>query len=418
MRNSFALRAVLLGTILLTIAVLASVGFLSRGNGKDESGAGTAREAGLGADAPANAGAGFLHTSGAQIVDSAGNPVRLTGITWWGGEIPETFTPQGTFKRPWADIVDQVASLGYNTLRLPYSDAMLDPTAQVGQVDLEKNPDLVDLRPLEVLDRIIAYAGTRGLRVVLAREYPDSYQENGLWYGENTTETTWIENWTMLAEHYSGNPVVIGADLSAGPRNEGSATGPCWGCGDTAIDWRLAAERAGAAVQEANPDWLIFVQGIDRVVGGVDQGWGGGNLSAAGDYPVRLPVPDKLVYAANDFGPSYGEQGWFTDPDFPSNLPAYWDEQWGYLTASGTAPVMVSKFGSTLTDPRDQAWMDALLDYLGEGPTGTSFAFYGLNPNDTGLGGLWTDDWESVDQNKQGLLAPYLEGPGEPITPE
>ena len=41
----------------------------------------------------------------------------------------------------------------------------------------------------------------------------------------------------------------------------------CWGCGDTTIDWRLAAERAGNAVLGVNPNLLIFVEGIQTFNG-------------------------------------------------------------------------------------------------------------------------------------------------------
>ena len=58
-------------------------------------------------------------------------------------------------------------------------------------------------------------------------------------------------DWKMLAQRYAGNTTVIGADLHNEPHAEGTnpaATGACWGCGDTARDWRLAAERAGNAI--------------------------------------------------------------------------------------------------------------------------------------------------------------------------
>src|SRR5260370_40164678 len=39
--------------------------------------------------AAAAAGTGYWHTSGNQILDSAGSPVRIAGINWYGFETPD-----------------------------------------------------------------------------------------------------------------------------------------------------------------------------------------------------------------------------------------------------------------------------------------------------------------------------------------
>jgi endoglucanase len=306
--------------------------------------------------------------------------------------------------------VDQVAELGYNTLRLPYSDAMLQRDATVQGVDPGRNPDLVGLSPLQVLDRIIDYAGTRKLRVILARENYPASNTTGLWFDAATPDSLWVANWDMLAKHYAGNRTVVGADLSNEPWNAGTPTGACWGCGAVERDWRLAAERAGAVIQRASPHWLIFVQGVDKVAG-AGFGWRGGNLAAAADLPVRLPVRDRLVYVAHDFGLAVYEQTWLTSPEFPRNLREFWDEQWGDLITTQTAPVMVGGFGSDLRDPRDAVWMTSLLSYLRSGPTGTSFVYFALNPTTPQVGGILEKDWTTVDRRKQDILQPYLQRP-------
>ena len=78
-------------------------------------------------------------------------------------------------------------------------------------------------------------------------------------------------------------------------------------------DWRLAAERAGNAILRSNPNWLIFVEGVSCPSGGLsnvwdndpsndeDCGWWGGNLSKAGQYPVRLNVANRLVYSPHEY---------------------------------------------------------------------------------------------------------------------
>ena len=63
--------------------------------------------------------AGYLHTSGGQILDAAGNPVRLTGVNWFGAETG-TFCPHGLWARGMGSLLDQIASLGFISVSVPY----------------------------------------------------------------------------------------------------------------------------------------------------------------------------------------------------------------------------------------------------------------------------------------------------------
>lgn len=71
-------------------------------------------------------------------------------------------------------------------------------------------------------------------------------------------------------------------------------------------DWRLAAERIGAAVQAIAPRMLVFVEGVQAQCSPVPLQqlacWGGA-LDSAGKAPVRLRVPNKLVYSPHVYGP-------------------------------------------------------------------------------------------------------------------
>ncbi|MEV4052147.1 cellulase family glycosylhydrolase [Amycolatopsis sp. NPDC049688] len=359
--------------------------------------------------AAAGTGTGFWHASGSQLVDSTGAPVRMTGINWFGAETAN-YSPHGLWSRNYKDMLDQMAGLGYNTLRLPYSNQLFDSGSKPVSIDQVQNPDLQGLTGLQVLDKIVAYAGVKGMRVLLDRHRPDSGAQSPLWYTAAYSESRWISDWTMLAQHYKGNPTVIGADLHNEPHSIQGGGGACWGCGDTATDWRLAAERAGNAVLAANPDWLIVVEGVDCVSGTGDPqcGWWGGNLSGAKQFPVRLSKPDKLVYSAHEYATSVFAQTWFSDPAFPANLPALWDHFFGYLQKQNIAPVLLGEFGSTLADPRDKVWLQELMKYAGTGPSGMSFTYWSWNPNSGDTGGILNDDWTTVNQTKQAILQPYL----------
>jgi endoglucanase len=366
-------------------------------------------------------GTGYLSAQGSQLVDATGAKVRLTGINWFGME-----TDNKTFHGLWASEswtaqIDHMAQLGYNTIRVPFSNDALKPGAVATSVNTASNPDLIGLSPLQILDKVIQYAGTKGMRILLDRHRPTAAGQTALWYTAAVPESTWISDWRMLAQRYAGNTTVIGADLHNEPHADGTdpaGTGSCWGCGDVARDWRLAAERAGNAILEVNPNWLIVVEGVSCVSGGnanawddiPDEpcGWWGGNLTGVRQFPVRLSKTNKLVYSPHEYATSVFAQAWFSDPTYPANMPAIWDHFWGYIERENIAPLLFGEFGTTLADPRDKVWLTELMKYMGSGVTGADFTYWAWNPNSGDTGGIVLDDWKTVNTEKQAILQPYL----------
>jgi endoglucanase len=330
------------------------------------------------------------------LKDAGGRTVRLTGVNWSGMET-STFAPIGLDTRSLDEMLDQMVASGFNTIRLPFSNQLLDATSTPKGISPTLNPQLQNQNGLQLMDRIVEGAGQRGLRVILDRHRPTSDGQSELWYDQSVSEARWIQDWVKLAMRYRNNPVVIGADLANEPH--GSAT---WGDGNLATDWRLAAERAGNAILAINPDWLIVVEGIQR--NGADAYWWGGNLSAAGVAPVRLSNPARLLYSAHDYGPDVSGQPWFNPPEFPANLPDVWRAHWAYLQQDGLAPVLVGEFGgrSIGGDP-EGVWQRALIDFLAQG--GFSYTYWVWNP-DGFVGGVLVDGRGSVDAAKLRLLAP------------
>jgi endoglucanase len=113
----------------------------------------------------------------------------------------------------------------------------------------------------------------------------------------------------------------------------------CPGDGNLATDWRLGAERIAAVVLEANPRLLIFVEGVESACG--EHSWWGGCFTAAAQAPVRLPLPDKLVYSPHVYGPSVHAQHYFSDPSFPDNLPPIWEKHFACVLKEGQGPAIV-----------------------------------------------------------------------------
>ncbi|MCT9078127.1 cellulase family glycosylhydrolase [Streptomyces fulvoviolaceus] len=374
-------------------------------------GAQTAHAAESGTVRAAEAGAGYWHTSGRQILDEAGQPVRIAGINWFGFETAN-YVPHGLWSRDYKSMIDQMKSLGYNTIRIPYSDDIFKSSTVPNSIDFSsgKNADLQGLGSLGILDKLVAYAGQDGLKVILDRHRPDAGGQSALWYTSAVPESTWIANLKALATRYAGQDTVVGIDLHNEPHDPA-----CWGCGDTATDWRLAAQRAGNAVLSVNPDLLIFVEGV-QTFNGVS-GWWGGNLMGVAQYPVQLDVANRVVYSAHDYATSVAQQSWFSDPSFPDNMPGIWDKYWGYIFKQNIAPVWVGEFGTTLASTVDQKWLAALVSYLR--PTSTygsdsfHWTFWSWNPNSGDTGGILKDDWQTVDTVKDGYLA-SIKAPGFP----
>ncbi len=363
------------------------------------------------------AGTGYWHTNGSQILDANNQPVRITGINWFGFET-SNYVAHGLWTRNYKDMLNQIASLGYNTIRLPFSDQLFDAGSTPNSIDFNKNPDLQGLTGLQIMDKIINYGGSIGLRFILDQHRPDSGAQSALWYTAQYPQSRWLSDWQMLAQHYLGNTAVIGADLHNEPHSPA-----CWGCGNASVDWRLAAETGGNAVLAINPNWLVFVEGVDCYgPGGATSGdcyWWGGNLEGVAQYPVQLNVANRVVYSAHDYPADVASQPWFSDPTFPNNMPGIWDQHWGYIARENIAPVWLGEFGTTLATSQDAAWFSAITSYLGKGVTGINWTYWCWNPDSGDTGGILQDDWLTVNQAKQAYLTPIevaLSG-GTTLTP-
>ncbi|TWA62002.1 endoglucanase [Azospirillum brasilense] len=366
---------------------------------------------------------GFLHTEGGQIMDSSGKAVKLTGVNWFGSE-GYAFAPQGLWMDSYQSHMNQMKDLGFNTIRLPYSDAMLDNGRMPTGIDYSKNPDLRGKTSLEVFDKIIDYADKIGMKIILDHHRSGdgaSANENGLWYTSQYPESKMIENWKMLATRYKGNDAVIGADLHNEPHNPAT-----WGDGGP-NDWARAAERIGNAIQSVNKDWLLIVEGIETYQN--QWYWWGGNLLGEKNYEVKFNEPGKLVYSVHDYGPSLYMMDWFKANNFPNNMPAKWDQMWGHFIQNDETPILVGEFGSRMETAIDKAWMPKLIQYmngdwngdgkidLAAGDQGASWTYWAWSPGSGDTGGIMNDSWK-VDYNKYNAIKSglYSSTAASPVT--
>ena len=296
-----------------------------------------------------------LHTSGASIVDASGKAVKLNLVNWYGAESPD-FVVGGLKYQPVTTIVNEIVSMGFNGVRLPWSNQMWQSNPVVSSSLLTANPQFQGEHAQTIYEQVVGDLANAGLMVVLddhnsnAEWCCSSTDGNALWYNSAYPQSAWLSDWKSVATEFKGIPQVIGVDLRNEPR--GSAT---WG-GSSSTNWQAAAELGGDAVQSVDSNLLVFVEGVNYAL----------DLSGVARLPVKLNVPDHVVYEAHDYGFDFSG---LTDYDgFVSKIQA----DWGYLV--GKDPLWVGEFGTcntsdacvSSTDTADNGvWFSALTRYLG-----------------------------------------------------
>jgi endoglucanase len=359
------------------------------------------------------AGDGWWHTDGNRIKDAAGNEVRFSGVNWHGMD-SENRIPHGLWggtNRTIEDHLDQMKAAGFNLIRLPFSTDIFAPGAKPRPeaIDPVRNADLIGPTCLEILDRLVAAAGARGIRIILDyhRLTGGAVSESGHWYDAEHPEARWIANWKTLAARYRTDPTVVGVDLfnevHDGVTWEADGVNP-------AHNWRWAAKRCADEILAVNPNLLICVQGLDQYKG--EGGWWGAVHLGVKDHPLTLSVPNRLVYQVHDYGPIVWDQPFHqVAAGFPASLPAHWDRQWGFLHAENIAPVWVGEWGSFL-DPakpkgdRELQWAETLRAYI-QGK-GLSWTWWCWTPESHDTGGVILDGYAGIHTTKTAFLAPVL----------
>lgn len=355
---------------------------------------------------------GPLHTDGRWIVDRSGRRVKLVSVNWSGAETP-AFVVGGLDVRRLDDLAALVAAAGFDSVRLPFSNQLVEQNPVVAPRYLSANSELQGRRALDVLDAVIAALGRHGVMVVLddhrsrADWCCDTAHGDGLWYTPEYPESAWLADWRTLATRYRSTANVVAVELRNEIRPEPElAPGPTratWGDGDPRTDWRAAAERAGNAVLAVDPRLLVVVGGLDY----------GANLTPAYLHPVRLSVAHRLVYAAHDYRGMHAAREFASYSIFGALLGA----RFGGLTVSGPfqAPVYVSETGTCTQptaqapcDPRDTAYWAEMTRYLAASDLdvaywqldGTQGPGYGRTYGGTETYGLLSPDWRGYGNRR------------------
>ncbi|WP_299674075.1 cellulase family glycosylhydrolase [uncultured Tenacibaculum sp.] len=353
----------------------------------------------------------WLSVSGNKLFDSRGQEVRLTGVNWFGFETQNYF-PHGIWTRDMKSVLQQIKDLGFNTIRVPWCNEMLDPGATIDipsygsdaytGISPMNEEETNITSPIELLDVFVQWCQDNDMKIVLDNHSraADGFLNEAFWYTTEYSEERWINDWIFMAERYKNFSAVVGMDLNNEPH------GSSWGNSNPLTDWNKAAERCGNAILNVNPNVLIIVEGVGEFEG--NSYWWGGQLMGARQYPIQLTDQSKLMYSAHEYGPEVSQQDWFETPDFPQNMPGIWEENYGYLYDNGTSPLFIGEFGIKEQDAFGgiaYTWFTEFVNFMG---SRYSWTFWSMNPNSGDTGGILQDNWSSVNQWKLDVLTPHL----------
>ncbi len=409
----------------------------------------------------------WLHAVGSRLYDKDGNEVWLTGANWFGFNCGENCVHY-LWSVDVDDALSSIADHGINVIRIPISTELLyswmngtpnpvssvqannDPAYTINPDFCDANGDLKD--SMQIFDVLMAKCKNYGIKVILDIHSPTAHNSGhnyNLWYyhpdagssdtmaimpdGTEVTTQMWMDTLVWIAGKYANDDTIIAYDLKNEPHGkgqEGSAAAK-WDGSTDENNWPYAAKTCADAIQEVNPNALIFIEGVEQQVrsdkftwGQPDSktdppyypGWWGGQLRGVRDYPVTLESSgtSKIVYSPHDYGPSVWPQTWF-DGDFTTQtlLDDYWYDTWAFINAEDIAPLFIGEWGGHM-EGDNLKWMTLLRDYMIDNHI--NHTFWCLNTNSGDTGGLWTSmgfspaagssiEW---DTDKYGLMEEAL----------
>jgi aryl-phospho-beta-D-glucosidase BglC (GH1 family) len=381
------------------------------------------------------------------------------GNTFWANN------SQGT-GRTIQQTMDEITQLGINVVRLPLVVETLETDNPQGISDVFKNHEsvlvensrlaveefiqLADQNDIEVLLDVHScsnYVGWRAGRLDARPPYADADRDQYDFTRENcscaaSNNPSSVDNiqafdeaqWLDMLRDLAGLGDDLGVDNILGIDIFNEPWDYSW------QEWKTLAETAYQAINEVNPNTLIFVEGISASSGNQDgspdsitetphgdeftnPNWGE-NLYEAGSDPLNIPQ-DRLVLSPHTYGPSVFVQRHFMDPAQPECeglegdeagdagcnvvidpeiLRAGWEEHFGYLKDEGYA-VVVGEFGghpdwplppaplrdqerwAHVTPGVDREWQQALVTYMAE--RGIEGCYWSINPESGDTGGLY-----------------------------
>jgi endoglucanase len=107
-----------------------------------------------------------LRTRGRYVVDVDGKRFKLASVNWYGAS-DELFIPGGLDIQHCSSIAETIQRMGFNSVRLPYADEMVQSNPLISSELLAANPYLVGARALDVYEAVVNSLTGAGLAVIV-----------------------------------------------------------------------------------------------------------------------------------------------------------------------------------------------------------------------------------------------------------
>ncbi|KAH7319868.1 Exo-beta-1,3-glucanase, partial [Stachybotrys elegans] len=231
---------------------------------------------------------GPFHTEGRDIVNARGEKITFVGINWpMSGE---TMIPEGLEKRSAKEIVDDIAALGMNFIRMGWSATMVDEIyesngrdvpmekalvqglgaqngTRVARQILEHNPQWSKRSGrFDIWSDVVRLAARRGIYV-----HPDMHMAKAAWCCSHTDGSAWfgdrdfdVDKWTRalayVAGWASGHDNIVSMALVNEPRQPWVDNYPRFHYGWPTLVGNMSL--GSDAIHAANPDLLISWSGL------------------------------------------------------------------------------------------------------------------------------------------------------------
>ncbi|XP_042485936.1 glycosyl hydrolase 5 family protein-like [Macadamia integrifolia] len=250
----------------------------------------------------------WLHTKSRWIVGEDNIRVKLTCVNW--PSHLEPLVPEGLNKQPVDGIVQRIASMGFNCVRLTWPLYMVVnesySTITVQQMFqslnlhdalagiAEKNPSLVHLSILSAYKEVVNRLGKYKVMVILDNHITkpgwccSRNDGNGFFNDPYFDPDVWIKGLTRMATLFNNVPAVVGMSL----RNE------LRGNRQNVNDWYNYMQKGANAVNAANPNVLVILSGLNS----------DNDLAFLGGKKPVVSFQDKLVF----------ELHWYSFSDGPA----------------------------------------------------------------------------------------------------
>ncbi|MDR1254303.1 MAG: cellulase family glycosylhydrolase [Oscillospiraceae bacterium] len=364
----------------------------------------------------------WLFTHGNKIVDAYGNPVRLTGLNWFGFNATERVL-HGLWSVNLEQTVSSIADKGFNIIRVPISVELIKEwqsglNSYPGAVNLYTNPNLIGKTSLDIFEIFLDLCSQSGLKVLLDIHHAAAENMGHMhpvWYTDAITTNDYYSALAYLAGRYADDDTIVAYDLKNEPHGKAYDVSHAKWHDDVADpdNWKAVAEEAARRVLAANPNVLVVIEGVETFPKDIGSNrnssssnpedyyssWWGANLRGVKHFPINLgEFQNKLLYSTHDYGPAVSPQPWFHSGfTYDSILNEYWLPTWLYIHEENIAPVFIGEWGGRMIE-ENSPWMQYIKDLIINKQL--SHTHWCLNPNSGDTGGLLLDDWVTWDEEK------------------